>query len=574
MTPMEFARAFMHPYQEKGNEIVPVHCPYCHGGEKGDKYTAAMNAQTGAFNCKRGSCGKEVSFYQLCKDFNVKSDSESAESTIGIYMPKKYTKPKTEVKPIATATEQYLALRKISKATMDFYGVGSDDKGNIIFPYRDETGDLTFVKFRPARKIQKGERKMWRESGTKPILFGMDLCDNQFPLTVFEGEIDAMSGKEANIPNCVSIPSGSEDFTWLDTCWDFVHSFKTVVLFGDNDEAGKKMIDVLKTRLADLEVKIVEHPYKDANELLFKDGVKPIIKCWSAAKAVPPFGLINLADVEPIDIKQIPKTLSGIYELDKAIGGFLDGELSVWTGKRGEGKSTILGQMLIESVEQGNPVCAYSGELRKDRFQYWINLQAAGKKNVLSYFDTKSEKDVCYVEKTALSRIRRWYDGKIWLYDNEIANANEMENVLKAFEIAAKRYGCKVFMVDNLMTLRYSTIKESDMFQLQTNIAAELSSFAKRYSAHIHLVAHPRKTQGELGNDDVSGSANITNLADNVFTVQRVDPNKAGCDVILSVKKNRSDGAQCKVGLNYEPTSRRLYMPSKGDIKKYSWEDL
>ena len=37
-----------------------------------------------------------------------------------------------------------------------------------------------------------------------------------------------------------------------------------------------------------------------------------------------------------------------------------------------------MGQFLLAAIEQGYSVCAYSGELTKEKFQEWINLQAAG----------------------------------------------------------------------------------------------------------------------------------------------------------------------------------------------------
>jgi twinkle protein len=150
-------------------------------------------------------------------------------------------------------------------------------------------------------------------------------------------------------------------------------------------------------KLSDHILFVVEHECKDANELLYRKGAAAVKAAYDAAKEIPVAGLLNLADVVPLDVKNMPAAKTGISELNKKLGGFLMGDVSVWTGKRGEGKSTILSQFMLDAKEQGFSVCAYSGELRADRFQYWTDLQAAGKANIQDYFDTFNERTVYYV---------------------------------------------------------------------------------------------------------------------------------------------------------------------------------
>lgn len=73
-------------------------------------------------------------------------------------------------------------------------------------------------------------------------------------------------------------------------------------------------------------------------------------------------GIIQMSDVKKLDISKIVKFDSNIKPLDAALGGFRMGELTVFSGKRGEGKSTIASQLMIEAMDQGFNVCAYSGE--------------------------------------------------------------------------------------------------------------------------------------------------------------------------------------------------------------------
>lgn len=570
MTPFEFANRYLQPYKTKGDEIIPALCPYCKGGKSGDKWTFALNTVNLTFNCRRGSCGKQGHFSQLCRDFG-----EEYHGAERIQAHKRtYKKPQTKISSISDQALQYLELRHISKETLMHYKVSSDDQGNIVFPFY-ENNELVFVKFRPARKIKKGERKAWRESETKPVLFGMDTCDPVNPLCIFEGEIDAMSGHESRIPNCVSVPSGSEDFTWLETCWNWLTQFKAIYIFGDNDEPGREMIHKLSVKLSEFNLFIVEHEFKDCNELLYRKGTQAVLDAYLKAKPVPVAGLLNLADVAPIDIRNAPKVLSGFQALDKKLGGFMMGDLSVWTGKRGEGKSTLLGQILLNAIEAGSKACAYSGELRADRFQHWIDLQAAGKVYIQTYIDKASGKEFKFVDRQYLECIHRWYNERFWLFDNTKATGNESISIIKIFELAASRYGCNVFLVDNLMTARSVIDNDKDFYRAQSNFVGELVNFANRHNVHVHLVCHPKKTQEGrgIGNEDISGSGDITNRAHNVFSLERLsesDRTEQGFDVALTILKNRWEGVNGLIALNYDPISRRMKVPNELE-KNYSW---
>jgi twinkle protein len=316
----------------------------------------------------------------------------------------------------------------------------------------------------------------------------------------------------------------------------------------------------------------VENRYKDANELLYREGKDEVRKVIEIANPVPIIGLIDLADVKPLDVQNIQKVSTGIPALDREVGGTTLGTVTVLSGKRGEGKSTIAGIFLLEAVDSGYPVCAYSGELAAEHFQYWINLQAAGKNNVSKWFDQMRGIDVSYLCKEKQKQIQSWYHGKFFLYDNRIAynsTTSEDASILKVFEYAAKRYDCKVFMIDNLMSARKEYETSNDFYRAQGNFVGKLTAFSKAFNVAVYLIAHPRKTKGGISNDDVSGSSEITDRADNSYVISR-DENGGGK---LTINKNRGDGnIDIAIYLSYCNTSRRLYQKSIGDIKRYGWD--
>lgn len=564
MDPLEFAQRYLQPFTVKGEEIVPTLCPFCHGGSHHDKYTFALNQEKRTYNCKRGSCGEQGHFTQLCRRFGEMAGA-------GIRPAKQYKKPEKPPERITETALGYLQARCISPETAQAYRVGVDEQGNLMFPFYTQGGEHVFTKYRPARKLKPGERKAWRDTDTMPVLFGMHLCDPEIPLLITEGELDAMACHEAGIPNATSVPSGAEDFTWLDTCWDFIHQFKQVCLFGDNDAAGLEMIRRLCAKLSGMRVFVVEHECKDANELLFRHGKQRVMDAWLQAKAVPVAGLINLADVSPMDPMSVKTVTTGIAPLNKMLGGFGLGDVSVWTGKRGDGKSTLLSQLMLDAVDADWKVCAYSGELRADRYQYWTDLQAAGTKHIREYLDTVNDRPVYYVPKEIRQRIHAWYDERYWLFDNALSATEEEANVLSVFELGAMRYDCKVFLVDNLMTADFGRVSDSDFYRQQSRFVGKLVSFANRFNVHVHLVAHPRKTRDAITGDDISGSGDITNRVANVLSLSRREKPLEG--LTLEIIKNRWEGQTGKIQMEYSPVSHRLYLPERGEEVTYGWMD-
>lgn len=291
------------------------------------------------------------------------------------------------------------------------------------------------------------------------------------------------------------------------------------------------------------------------------------------ADVVPSGGLLNLADVKRRDLRDIPRTLSGFPALDRALGGFRDGELTVWTGRRGEGKSTVLGQILVESVNQGRKACAYSGELSGDRFKDWIMAQAAGPDVLEQRQDPDTGADVYLVPAPVAALIDEWWDRKFYLYDLGISSAHDEDSILNEFEYANRCLGCDVFLVDNIMTARLKA--DRDYYRAQSMFTRRLAEFCKATKTHVHLVAHPRKVERGKSVDDsdeVSGAADITNLADNVISVRRLaEPGEDGHDTELSVLKARERGVRGKIRLCFDLPSRRFYTPYGTPGKKFGW---
>ena len=560
-----FANRHLAPYTIREDELIPELCPICHGGENQDKHTFAINLTEGVYVCKRGSCGARGRFEELAQRFGERADILRPSSR-----PKKqFVLPDVDIRPLTDEIISYFDRRKISKDTLNAFGVGSDDTGNIIFPfYRD--GGLVYVKYRAPRKPQGKEKKEWQEPGTRPILFGIDMCSFSQPLIITEGQVDCLSLYEAGARNVVSVPSGCSNLDWIDHCWDWLERFKTIILFGDNDDPGKMMVQEVVKRLDEARCMVVEdYPErpdggecKDANEILFFYGKERLMQSLDSAQPVPVKGILQLADVMPYDPTTVPRIKTTIPALDETIGGLAEGGVTVFTGVPGAGKSTLTGQILLSAIEQGLSVCAYSGELTKEKFQEWINFQAAGSEYIGLKYDPVRSKHIPCLSWQIQERLMEYYRDHFYLFDNnEIFEANQSESILKVFQLAARRYGCKLFLADNLMTALSDSDEET---KAQGRFANALKKFATRYHVHVILVAHPRKIKaGEtLKQDDIGGSSATIRLADSAIVVEK--PN-------LRIIKNREGGLCRLIECCYCPDSRRIYQADKGDLTRVSW---
>ena len=565
-----FGREIGAKFQIKGDEMKFDRCPYCLGGQSGkDKGTFSINLKTGQFKCLRASCDAHGNMITLAKDFNYSLGTEADE----YYSPKKrfrniHRKEKPQTKPAAVS---YLESRGISAAVAERYNITTQrDHDNIlVFPFYDENNILQFVKYRKTDfNKEKDKSKEWCERDCKPILFGMNHCDPEVPtLVLTEGQIDSLSCAEAGIKNAVSVPTGAKGFTWIPYCWDFLSKYSNLVVFGDFEHETISLLPEMQKRFHGAVRHVREGDYKDckdANEILRKYGPEYLRKCVENAVPVRNPKIKPLEEVQRVDLNSMEKIRSGIYALDKLTGGFYFGQVVLVTGERGFGKSTLVSQFGTMAISEGYPIFFYSGELMDWYFKAWIEYQIAGARNINTLVSNYGYKSYS-IQADKLQQIENWYSGKAYIYDNGIMTEDETEEetLLETLENAIKQYGCRVLVIDNLMTA-ISDDLSSDLYRMQTKFVKALTVLAKRYDVLIFLIVHPRKSNGAIfDNDDVAGSSNITNLVDLVLKYGKPREEGVSQDTnerILTVHKNRLNGRTNRDGIRlyFQESSKRI----------------
>ena len=572
---LDFANYIGAEAKQKGNELFFKYCPRCKGGG-GDKETFSINLENGAFKCFRASCDYHGHFVELARDFGFKLDDEQERKY------RKLPQPKIESKPKAI---EWLEKRGISADVVKKYKitVQKDNDNILVFPFYDEQGVMQFVKYRKMDfDKEKDKNKEWCEKDTMPILFGMAQCEDFSRLVITEGQIDSLSVASCGIKNAVSVPTGALGFTWLANCWDWINKFEEIVVFGDYEKGKITLIETLEKRIQG-KVKCVRwEDYlceKDANDILRKYGKDAIIKAVENAELREVKYVKRLANVEAVNLADLPKIKTGIRQLDRVCGGLLRGHVVLLSGKRGEGKSTFMSQIVAEAIEQDNAVFVYSGELPNYHFKNWLDLQIAGNKQISTRQNEYGDYEY-YLTAETVKTINKWYYDKAFIFDNSAVSDNEYEGLLKVIVDSICRYDIKLVCIDNLMTAMDCDVN-TDLYRQQSSFVKNLEKMAQQYDVAIILVAHPKKTQGDFDNDTVSGSSDITNAVSFVFNYQRAKEG-AEYDSELMITKNRLNGkiltGENSIKLYYSEKSKRVISNLYED-KEYScfapnWEDI
>lgn len=560
--------------KQKGDELFFKWCPYCHGGGN-DKDTFSINLESGFFKCFRAGCGKQGHFVQMARDFHFPLEAEEPARR------KKYRELPQRPVTVREPALEYLKSRGIGPETARRYRI-TTQKGRdniLVFPFYDQDHVLRFVKYRKTDfDRSRDKNKEWCESDTMPILFGMSQCADFERLVITEGQLDSLSVAEAGIKNAVSVPTGAMGFTWLDgECYDWISKFQTVVVFGDYEKGKVTLVEELSRRLPQKVCVVQAEDYlceKDANDILRKYGPEAVRDAVEHAKPVPVRNIKPLWTVKDVDMNRIERFRTNICELDRVIQGFCFGQLILITGRRGEGKSTFMSQMVLEAMEQGYTVLVYSGELTDYHFKHWMDLQAAGPDHLVKTLNEYGDPEYS-VPHDAQEAINEWYRDKAYLYDNSVVDLEqEEESLLETIEKTIRTYGVRAVFVDNLMT---AVSGMDELYRAQAGFVKRLKTLAVKYNAVVVLVAHPKKTKEDLDNDAVSGASEITNIADVVLSYSRSDSEEY--DSKMMVLKNRLKGrlllGKDAIQLNYSQSSKRVASVASGEAsREYSWTKL
>lgn len=443
------------------------------------------------------------------------------------------------------AHAQYLESRLILRAAQAIGGrtiTGRLGQPLLYLPYRPKIG----------KSYNPGSDNPWLQHKPKNAhlpLFGIDQVDFSQTWILTEGEFDHLSAIEVGYSNVCSLPDGavqpSEEFPAksgklrsVRDAWPKIQAGGgRVILALDNDAPGETtkqtLIDIFgRWRCAAIEWPEHEHgtglngQCKDFNEVLLLCGHDELRRIIRDAKPLKLEGVFK-----PSEIPKRPRRVyysTGIEGMDEHIRLF-PGELCVWTGHTGHGKSTsILGT--LGHLAQ----CGLKIGLAAFEAEYW--------EDILPWFNVWLYGEAANAETEI--QAHEWLNERFTFISHEIEPLRQpasIEWLIQQGQDAKGRFGIDVLVCEPWNKLQHKRKPYENETEYIGRALAEFRNFAQAYNVIVIISAHPTKESGKEGEIptefDIHGSMNWGNAADHVVIIYK--PDKKLTSTFINVPKSR-----------------------------------
>ena len=458
-----------------------------------------------------------------------------------------------------------LTKRKISQHTCELYGysVGMyKGKPSQIAAYTNEKGQVI------AQHVRGPDKTFaWIGDFKAAGLFGQHRFKPGKMVVVTEGEIDCLS--VAELWECkwpvVSIPSGVKHAPKaFKKALEWLEGFESVIIAFDMDDAGREAAIECAGILSPGKAKIASYPRKDANEMLVEGLTKELIASIWSAQPYRPDGIVFGADLWEKILEEPEKGLEIPWpELNKMTQGIRKGELWLWTGGSGLGKSTIvheLGAALFHTHNIRLGVMALEESVKRAAERY-ISIQLS--KPIHLTRKGVNEKELRDAFDATVG------SGRMCFYDH--FGSTEVENILAKIRYMAVSCGIDWLILDHI-SIVVSGLEEIGESERKTidRLMTALRSLIQETGVGVLAVVHLKRPDKGSYNEgkqvsltDLRGSGSLEQLSDVVLAVERDqqgdDPNK----LQIRVLKNRPVGTTGKADvLSYSTETGRLTLSS------------
>lgn len=206
------------------------------------------------------------------------------------------------------------------------------------------------------------------------------------------------------------------------------------------------------------------------------------------------------------------------WEKTHGLFNFREGEVTLWAGQNGHGKTAIVNQVQLSLLGQEQSVVLGSFEATPLTTVQNMARMYVGMDPYSPEFQGGGGVD-------ALEELYRdfsgWAGGRLWIYNQH--GTADSRNVIGMARYAAKELGCKHIVIDNLA----KCVQDEDDHNGQKRFVDDLTAVARDNATHVHIVHHIRKPAKEADvpdKHDIKGSGSITDQVDNVMIVWRNKP--------------------------------------------------
>jgi twinkle protein len=447
-----------------------------------------------------------------------------------------------------------LPKRGLYAETCQKYKIYRD--GNILrFYYFSPDGILKGAKAKTPKKV------FTYEGESDGSFFGQNL----FPSTgkrvvITEGELDAASCYQtmSGWP-MVSLPTGAagakkamqRNLQWL-------QGYEEIVLFFDNDEAGRQATEAAASVLPPGRVKIahIQGDYKDASDALAANDSEAISRAIWDARDYRPDGIIDAKSLLELVTTPNPPCIHEykFKGLQDKLHGIRYGELISVCAGTGAGKSSFCRDLAVDLLQAGHPVGYVALEESNRRTALGLMSAAVGKSLHLGQ-PTHDE-----LTKAFDSSINNW---KLYLFDG--FGSFDPDIIYNRIEYLATGLECKFIFLDHLSIL-ISGLDGDERRTIDITMT-RLRSLVERTGITLFLVSHLKRPNGEHSHEEggrvtlgqLRGSASISQLSDTCLALERdQQADNADNSTTLRVLKQRysgETGVACTLKYNLENCS-------------------
>jgi len=489
----------------KNDSFAVAKCPAC----KPNKRTLAVEREFGAWSCT--NCNRSGSFRELKKLFGDTSallagapDSSQFEVEIPMFTPVRFHK------------DYIKALKKkgcdIPDNAVRAFSIGySEEYDALVFPYRfgRSTKTTSYLRF------LRTPSDWWRVAGDSKTSawFGQHLLKPGFDeVVVCRNPYDVAMMYAAGERNILASYGDERGVKLRAHHLSVLHRAAVVYVVMDGTDEGEAWSRSVQSQVGKWRCKLVDYAFHDHGYDLskFQAAKAKAAVCRGLATHRSSRWLDDL-DEEFIRNPLNKQTPTNLEPLDKILGGWRFGEVTVLSGESGIGKSTLASFLALLQGSSGSPTLFLTFEvLPKNVVKKWITMLADGAFEGLS----KHEYGV--------SR-RKLANRPMFVGDNY--GMVELSEIRRCIYDSATRHGTRFLVIDHLGHLCSERKQDEPHIAVEGRILREIKRWSMDLNIHILLLAHLRK-QGiqktkQRALDDLRGSAEIYQTADNVMLLER-----------------------------------------------------
>ena len=439
-------------------------------------------------------------------------------------------------------------LQQLTLETFNQFNVHvSADGASLLFPYYDisKTKIVKCVAHDRQRK-----RVEITNSYSSASLFGWNtITDTETTLVLTASELDAMSIRQTTGLPSLSM-SGGTDTSMPPSMLPFLEQFDKIILWFPDTYRDQENLQSFARKL-DLK-RCWKVTCSQSPHVILLDNYEEsksgdlIMSSIAACKHMSHDRIVTFKDMRTELYHELmnSKMNAGVPftrfpALNEYLKGHRRGELTVFTGPTGSGKTTFLSELSLDLCLQGVKTLWGSFEIKNVRLLNTLIHQFAG-----------------FAVEKHMDKFVKWSEKfeALPLYFMSYYGAQDLQDVLKTIEYSVYAHDIEHVIIDNLQFMTstlHASSSTDDRFLVMDRAIAAFRRCASDLNIHITVVVHPRKENdgGSLQTASIYGSAKASQEADNVLILQRSD------QLQMQITKNRFSGTVGVLPLSFHPES-------------------